>query len=471
MDPNSLNPVQPPENKRRFNFPKFSLQSMKNMSRTTVLALSLSFILILVGLWAIFFNKITTEQMAHTDDPVIEQIETAPTMGAVVSLREGVVEYSTDGLWDKVTDNAEIIAGMSVRTTGASSRVVITLDDGSVIRLDANTEISFETLTAARVVVKQESGYVYSRVVPSETRDYLVMTENALFESVGTAFRTIASGDEEAVETFESVVHEANSNLSAEEGEKLTVINNANPSTNKTVVRMNIETLKSDAFISWNRELDNKDNNFKNSLGFLSDIIGATVEITEPVNASTYEVTAKDGAGLVSFKGKTEAGSTLTVQSKSTTSGAVTTVEVGADGIFTTPEVIAPLGLSVFEFVSKDKVGNVNTTSITLNVIEKTTTQKQVITLTGTEKNDGHAFNWSLEGVTDSDGVQFIFAQTPKAQFGDPTTTSEKVSSGADKKTILNSEFTGDWYFKVCRYIKESNSCDVYSNEVKVSFD
>lgn len=92
--------------------------------------------------------------------------------------------------------DSQLKEGDAVRT--ADGRVVLTLDDGSALRLDANTNVTLTSLVATDVKIAQTGGTAYSRVVPSE-RSYTVTVDGAEYKALGTAFSTINHTDEKGV--------------------------------------------------------------------------------------------------------------------------------------------------------------------------------------------------------------------------------------------------------------------------------
>ena len=438
----------------------------KKLSKNTVLAGSLIGILVIVGAWSILISNNSEKEIAKQDE-VVSSIETAPAMGAIVSYIEGTVEYKDEkGSWLPATEETSLVSGMGLKTTGASSRAIVLLDDGSAVRLDANTEVIFESLTMSRVVIAQESGHVYNRVTPSESRNYIVGTEDAQFQSVGTAFRTIANGDEEAVEVYQNSVKETSTNLSATEGEKLIIKNFVNPDKDETKEKIDIENLKKDTFITWNKEQDLKDPNFKSSLGFLGDFDGPKIDITEPGVGSTIEMATDSQSGSTNIKGKTEGRAKLTVQSKSQSGSAPLDVVVNDDGSFDTGLLTAPIGSSVFEFVASDKVGNKTTLSVKYVFKRKVVAQTQGITLSidTTSDEDKILLSWTLTGITTPEGVKVLYSKEPDPTY--PDDGKLKVESGTTAEVEKNLLGNKPWYFKVCRLIE--GECDVYSNQIEI---
>lgn len=448
---------------------------ISRFDRNTKLALSLVIVLVIVGTWALVFSKKNNTSLASivgNDRSATERTE-SPTMKATLTYIEGVVEQKNErGEWSTATQDNSFINGTGLRTSGASSRAVVSFEDGSEIRLDASTEVSFERLSQDQVTIKQDSGYIYSRVTGSSSRKFNVITTNAQYESLGTAFRTSASGDEEAVEVFQSTVSETTSNKSAGEGQKLIVKSNARPEKNGTIEQIDIENLKKDQFIVWNRERDQKSDTFKSNLGYLKDFDGPTIDITEPTEGSSIDVENGATASKVNIKGKTEPKTTLTVQSKSVSGGSVVTVTVKDDGSFETGELDGIVGSSVFEFLAKDRVGNKTTKTVTFVFKRPVSVQEQGITLTAakSEKKRTVTLSWSLVGISTPDGVHILMTDNglkPTESDIYKEITKASTSSFDISYDALDSSKT--YNFVVCRYLNDQDKCDEFSNRASIT--
>jgi hypothetical protein len=439
------------------------------MDRNTKLAVSLVAVLVVVGMWAVIFHQnkaaspIAKSENTNTTEATVDTKD-IPTKITYIT---GVVEVRDErGEWTKAEKDMPLRTGMGLRTTGAASRAIATLDDGTTIRLDANTEAGFKSLSEAQISIEQESGYVYNRIVSSTSRKYEVITENAQFESVGTAFRTIASGDEEAVEVFQNSVKETIKNKTVQEGERLVAKSTNNSAQEGKITKIDIEKLKEDDFITWNRELDSQDDKFKSNLGFLKDFDGPKIDITDPAAGTTIEVTADSPLGGVSIKGKTESKTKLTVQSKSLSGSAPVEVIVQPDGTFDSGILTGPIGTSVFEFIAKDEVGN--TTKLNVNYVFKkqVSLQQQGIALTVKEQDGKAILEWGLVGMTTPNGVKVLYAEgTDELTYKNDA--KETVSSGSLTTTISGLNKNKTYSFAVCRYNVDTDSCDVFSNTAK----
>jgi hypothetical protein len=439
----------------------------RSLGRNTKLAVILFLVLAVVAVWAGLFRKNNVSIADNaTEQQEVKTIENAPIIKATLTLAEGVVEQRNElGEWSKAEKDITFNVGMGLRTVGAASRAVLTLEDGSVVRLDANTEITFESLSQASVVIEQKSGNVYNRIIASNSRSYSVKTDNAQFQSVGTSFRTIASGDEEAVEVYQNSVKETTNNKSAQEGEKLIARSNVNPDKNNYLEKLDIEIIKKDLFIIWNREQDLQNPAFKSQLGFLKDFDGPKIDITEPAVGSVVTVPIESPQATVTIKGKTDKGSKLTVQSKSIGASTPVEVAVGDDGSFDSGILTAAMGNSTFELIATDPIGNKTTLNVSYSFKRQSTVQEQSIVLEVSQTSDKLLFEWSLTGISTPNGVKIYWGET-----SNPATVLQTVTSGNSFETDKLPKFTNNktYYFRVCRYLSSSDTCDNPSDVVSI---
>jgi len=472
------NPVKTPNKKKpsRFKLPKFDL---KNLDKNYVLAGSLAAILIIVGVSAFILTRDSSEQLASNDETVDEQTSEVQPIGATVILTEGTLQTLDDsGEWQDYKKNAEVTEGTKFKTVGASSRAVIAFDDGSALRIDANSEVELETLHADRIEILHTSGYTYNRVLPTSDMTYIVKSADAQYQALGTAFKTAVTGDEQSVEVYHSSVIETGLNKTAKEGEKLIVKSNTTPSDNGAIKQLDIEEIKTDAFLEWNRALDENDENYKDSLGFLSDITSPEITLNA-TDGATILLDPNASEGTTEISGTTEQGITLTVQSKTQSGSSPVNVTVGADGAFTTPVLTAPVGSAVFEFVAKDRAGNTATKTIRITFQRKSTpvgesggSNNSSIVLSGSlnGSNDKINLSWAFSGSTSApDGVKLVFSKTSDPLLANSDPDAIMVSSG-DSATVNVSKFESGktYYIKACIYDNGSSSCGLYSNQITI---
>lgn len=449
------------------------IKKFNKLNRNVKLASVLVLILLVVGLISFLSTKADEipiiSEVVNTESDALEETD---SITANVTLTQGSLQIKNeDSEWENYTAESEIGEGTSFKTSGATSRTVIAFDDGCEVRLDGNSELELQELTVERIVVRLVDGYVYNRVVPNKDMTYVVTTDDAQFEALGTAFRVGNTGDEQAVEVFHSSVIETSTNTTTREGEKLVVIDNQRPSNNGTIEKLDIERIKNDSFIKWNKDLDKENDSFKNSLGFLSDFEAPEINL-DVSDGDTILLDPSAEEGTVQITGTTEKDAELTVTVKSVENAGVINVSVGDDGKFTTPVLTAPLGDATIEFVAKDKTGNTTTDTVRITFQRKSGSvggQGIVLFDNGSDSEDVN-LAWSVSGLDTSDGFRVIYSNTNT----DPTfgvDTADPVSTGTNSYSKKKSNFNtlSTYYFKVCVYDNETASVTECSEDSVIS--
>jgi hypothetical protein len=451
--------------------PKTMLSKIKNMNKSAKLACVLAVILFVVGITAF---SLTNNDEIIQEQAAIQEVEEVESINANVSLQEGTLEIKNNEEWVVVNKDTELKHGDVLRTVGATSRAVITFEGGSELRIDANSEVELQTITATRILIKHIAGYTYNRVVPSNTQTYVVTSENAQYEAIGTAFKTSTTGDEQSVEVFESSVIETGINKTAKQGEKLIIKNEADPSKNGSVEKLDIEQVKSDAFLQWNRELDLKNESFKKSLGFLNDIEAPELTVNK-ADGETVLLEPSATEGTIEFNGTTEKGAKVTVQSKSQAGSTVIDATVDINGGFVTPVITAPIGSATFEFIATDRAGNKTTKNLRITFQRKSqSVTGSGISLSGKLDSDGKKvnLNWALTGSTTApDGYKVVYSESKDPTFTKPETVG--VTSKPENSTSVSTTISGlskgkTYYFKICIYDTATGTCGLYSNQVEI---
>ena len=214
--------------------------------------------------------------IAPTKAPVQSNAVTSPgekkavaKMGVAVTLVDGVAEYMhKGGAWQTLAADSQLKEGDSVRTTDA--RVVLTFDDGSALRLDANTGVRLDSLVATNVKVAHTAGSTYSRVVPSE-RSYTVAVDGAEYKAMGTAFATTNDTEEKGVQVYQSAVKVKGVDDTVGEGKQYYSAS-TDAARKAKITDINIDTAAESEFLQWNVSEDEKQQQFKEKLGVLSQV-------------------------------------------------------------------------------------------------------------------------------------------------------------------------------------------------------
>lgn len=224
-------------------------------------------ILLAGGIWWTLRNNQGTDSSSTT------QSATIYPQGAALTSIEGTVEVNTGDGWITATSGTNLEQGDQLRTA-KNSRAIVTLDEGSAIRLDASSSVAFTTLNVGGVTVDNQSGSVYTRVVASESRTFVVTIGNVPYRAMGTAYMTVNRSAQKGVEVFESTVTTKDSKGTDKEvaqGEAF-YIKDKDASDVDKVKKLDLEKLKKNTFLKWNKQQDEKDEKFANKLGVLKEI-------------------------------------------------------------------------------------------------------------------------------------------------------------------------------------------------------
>ena len=173
------------------------------------------------------FQKEEVEPISQIVEAPSEEEKLYKLSGALV-LKEGVVEKETNGDWIELNKQDVVEEGDVIRT-GEDARAVFELDDGSAIRLDELSEMTFSALDDEVILITQISGRVYHRIHPGSLV-YIVKSLDVLATALGTSFSVTTDQESETTEVavFENKVQvslkgEEVVNGEAEEGEKIVV--------------------------------------------------------------------------------------------------------------------------------------------------------------------------------------------------------------------------------------------------------
>jgi len=121
------------------------------------------------------------------------------------------VQYLT-GSASKIMDECkvEILEGDildegDVIETGEDTRLVISFDEGSVLRIDAESRVTLSMLTSPLSSVTQDSGNVFYKVNKDDMHKFEVLAGEVIIESSGTAY-SVEKQEDVKVKVFESKV-------------------------------------------------------------------------------------------------------------------------------------------------------------------------------------------------------------------------------------------------------------------------
>lgn len=420
----------------------------------------------------------------------VNQSATVYPQGAVLTSIEGTVEVNTGDGWTVATSGTNLGQGDEIRTA-KDSRAILTLDEGSAIRLDASSTVAFTTLHVGDVTIDNQSGSVYTRVVPSETRTFVVTVDNAPYRAMGTAYMTLNKPDQKGVEVYESTVTTKNSqglDEDVSQGEAFYTKDKDDSDVDK-VTKLDIKKLKENSFLKWNKQQDEKDDKFANKLGVLEKIDETESDTekedseAEDENSGTTEPAAT--AGISAWGAKVEDG--IKVSWSVNGVNAADGFKVTYSNTDTTPSygensakyVSAGSSSAVLE-IEDGKTWHIrvcayrgdgkcdsysNTVSVTAPYEEKAKVTRGTMTVS----RSGNTLSWSYSGKA-LYGYKIVWNTS-----GEPTYPVSGEKSGyeyisSQSTSSLNLEEaitkTGDYYIRVCAYTNgtQSDACVDYGS-------
>lgn len=438
--------------------------------------LVLATILVLSAAAAAYFLVFNKQSEDAAEAPEQEQVNSVARFGVAVGLAEGTVEFSKDGnTWTALSAESDLVESDHVRT-GDGAKSVLLIDDGSAIRLNANTHVQLISLAVDDVRIANESGDVYSRVVSSDDRRFAVYVAGDMYEARGTAYRAVNTEDKKGVEVYHSKVAALNKDdpgkdVEVSEGNAYFTVN---PEENKknTVSAIDLDELKNDEFIKWCAEQDKKEPAFIDKLGVLVDIDKPKEEPTPPQpqtsNGITLGVTqTSDYSVRFSWTVKginTSQGFKLVRSSKTQTptypDNGVVFIDTGKTSYELYDKDGGTYYYRICAYRGKTCDSYSNAVSATTKKKEKELAQSGTISLTvsvdkltwsdtGTAPHGYKVLTGTSSGPTVDSHYKKYGASSPKYKFSD--------------MHGLNSGTT--YYFKVCR-IQNDGSCQDLSNEV-----
>ena len=213
-------------------------------------------------------------------------------------------------LWRPAEVGATLKEGDTIRT-GSASKAVIEIDGGSVIRMNAESEIMLSSMQTNSLMVSQIRGEAYHRVAPNSMRTYVVSVNDVSFTAQGTIFNINKQTDQEiGLQVIEndvavSVIGEEVITAVAA-GERLLVMEVESGVSRKKV------TMTGEEFDSpWFEYVITAESAQQVKLGVLEDQIPPALEILNPVNG--FETTSE----TVTIRGTTDPTATLRFEDES----------------------------------------------------------------------------------------------------------------------------------------------------------
>ena len=399
------------------------------------------------------------------------------TLGATFIYVEGAVEYQKPGQeWQRAAVDTDLYEGYAVEILG-QGRAIINLDDGSALRLNNDSKITLTRLNPERIIITNDKGEVYSRVVKAN-RTYQVKTGEIIYESLGTAYNTINNDAEKGVEVYESsvTVKEGNKDVVVAEGKKYYLKKDDKPEEINQVKDLSAEEVTKDEFVMWNKEKDTAANK---ELGFLD----FEDKITNSNNNGNINASPETPGRLTLAGSATEKGVSLswTVSNLDASKGYKLVKSLKENPVFPgdyyvylskteqktyTWEITdgKTWHFRVCQYLGSECGVYSNDISVTAPLNEAKETPSGVKSITLSEAGRGQ-ISWITDGTAAS-GYKVVWSKTSGPAY--PTRSTDKYkATGETTATLTAFDGTGLYYARVCEYL--GGKCGTYSNEINLT--
>jgi len=400
--------------------------------------------------------------------------------------------------WITLNKEDVLEAGDRVRTA-KDARASFLLDDGSVFRLEGESEILLTELTSADIHLALESGSVYNRVVEDDDRVYQVEHAGTIAKALGTSFYVSGNEEETILYVVDSEVEFSNGDKKekVEEGKKLAFSKEKQEFVEKELGE------KSD-FESWNEKEDsyleesaepvvNEKEDETPAEESVSTDVAPDKEIVEPTPEPTpapkpvYEapkgisawmsgtkvvwkssIALPKGVKVVWSKNSlptypTRSGDKYKYLSSSSLEGSQYLTAFAGTGTYY---------VRVCEYLGGSCGTYSNQTSVYLTAEKKEEYTKEEVSggvnsiwLSGSGSN----ISWKTNG-TSAKGFKVTWSKNASPTY--PTRSGDKYHyfSSPNQSSDTLTAFSGDgtYYVRVCEYLG-SGKCGVYSNQITVN--
>ena len=413
--------------------------------------------------------------------------EVSSTVGAQIVYVEGSVEYKRGGgEWVRADADTTLQEGDSIEVIG-TGKAIINLDDGSAVRLNKNTAVTLTKLDPKHFIITNDKGQAYTRVAKSE-RIFEVKAADAVYLSVGTAYKTVNEAKLKGVEVYENkvkVIGAGEKEILVEQGNKYYVVNTDNKKAEKVFVK--IAAADKDEFVKWNETEDKK---MTEEVTVTEAETGtSTVEVAEEEKSATTETPATTVSSGITLTAKAVAGGVSMSWSvkgvdvpngfKLVKSTEINPVYPGDNYVYLSdPDVRSYKwaitdGKTYYFRVCQYLGGKCgvysNNIKLTAPVVQKETgaTTGEVSSISLSSLGSGQVL-WRVTGYSEM-GFKVVYSKNSSPTY--PTRDGDKYQYLSDAKTTSATidAFDGDgvYYVRVCEYL--GGKCGVYSNQIQVS--
>ncbi|OGF31962.1 hypothetical protein A2533_01765 [Candidatus Falkowbacteria bacterium RIFOXYD2_FULL_35_9] len=401
------------------------------------------FIILIILFLIIIFNlnsPKSSEQISLVDTNSSEKLSEAQIIGI-----KGIVQIyqQEENQWTNLNQD-DILAEGSTILTSDSGRAIIKLPDGSIFRMNSNSQITLEQFNFANIVLIQEKGEVYHRVNEQSPSIYNVRHNLTESTALGTGFDLIVSEQNSELQVIASRVKVKvyeNTDLdnilsmrTIDEGYYAKINPTLEPDKMIESEEKELADIINNDWLVWNKEQDSQ-------LGVYLGIFEKNIVLTLSEPTQTELKTNED---KITIKGSTDTEAEIFIDGKDVKNN---------NGNFET-EVALQAGENIINIVvKKDK-------KIEKKILYITKTDaEENITLTSTLQNKNLSLSWKINSETTPTGYRVFQATTNNISSGtEPYHFTENTSD------IWENLADGTYYFRVCAFADDK--CISWSNTI-----
>jgi len=446
------------------------------MKKTNGLVIAVVAIVLLAGGIFAFSNR----GNAPTDVPVVVAPEAPAILHGELVFSAGETFKERDAKWVEIKSGEILNEGDKIKTN-AASKATILFDDGSLVRLDANTEIVIEKIQKTEIKIAETKGSTYNRVAKADGRNYMVSSNGVDATALGTAFLFDVSGKEVAVTMIESKtkVDFDKGTQEVAQGEKVKI--NVDK---KEIKKENLDKAKlvKQQFVAWNKTEDEKE---KYEMGIFegaekaetTDAVEKTAEEkseSSVVNSITLSGTGAsvswkvDGTSASGFKLVWSKNAEPAYPTRSGDKYLYYTDPATRSGKLTAFSGTGTYYVRVCEYLGGACGKYSNQITVKLEAAEEKTEPAVSDAVKSISLSvSGATPKWSVNGYS-KNGFKVVWSKNANPTY--PTRSGDQyiylASSSAASTTLTPFSGAGTYYVRVCEYL--GGKCGVYSNQATV---
>lgn len=247
---------------------------------------------ILIGVIALLLIIVLALAFGGDDDEAGGNTSSRSGVGLSVTWKEGEVLFSGNGTVWEFADEETFLEDDALIRTGDNSKVILKTPNGSVVRLNANTELKVSEVSKKTVLLTQSMGRTWHRVKKGKESAYQLNVLGNNIEGAGTAFDVSANATANRINikvlegAVELTAESASEGRKIEEGKEVTVA----PSSKDLFSFADVtRTYVEGPWLQWNKEEDKK-------IGYDLNIVDGILEREEdkpttPTTTSTPSTT------------------------------------------------------------------------------------------------------------------------------------------------------------------------------------